>query len=325
MEINIALKKAIEILTDSKSKKHPPFSEKSSENGGVFISHQNYILDSRILMLHSFKLKNSEKSLEWLVFNPNFLLDQDHQSIFFELIRRRLENEPVSKIRGYKEFYEYQFLVSQDVLDPRPDSETLIELVIEYFKNNNDNTKINKKFLEMFTGSGCLAITVLKQFNNFTAISSDISNEAINIAEQNATINQVVDRINFITSDNFDNISGEFDFFIANPPYIATSDIKDLQPDVRDYEPLISLDGGFDGLDFYRIIAKKVGNFLKKDSPIFLEIGHNQFADVNKIFVNNDFVLENFKQDLSGINRALCFKKLNDTQKERSGSRLSSG
>ena len=95
MEINIALKKAIEILTDSKSKKHPPFSEKSSENGGVFIRHQNYILDSRILMLHSFKLKNSEKSLEWLVLNPNFLLDQDHQLIFFELIRRRLENEPV--------------------------------------------------------------------------------------------------------------------------------------------------------------------------------------------------------------------------------------
>ena len=310
MEINIALKKAIEILTDSKSKKYPPFSEKSSENGGVFISHQNYILDSRLLMLHSFKLKNSEKSLEWLVFNPNFLLDQDHQSIFFELIRRRSENEPVSKIRGYKEFYEYQFLVSQNVLDPRPDSETLIELIIEYFKNNNDNTKINKRFLEMFTGSGCLAITILKQFTNFTAIASDISNEAINIAGQNATINQVVDRINFVNSDNFDNISGEFDFFIANPPYISTSDIKDLQPDIRDYEPLISLDGGFDGLDFYRIIAKKVGNFLKKDSPIFLEIGHDQFADVNKIFINNNFILENFKQDLSGINRALCFKKL---------------
>ncbi len=309
MEINIALKKAIEILIDSKPKKLPSSSEKSSENEGVFVNNQNYILDSRILMLHSFRLKDSEKSLEWLVFNPNFLLDQEHQSIFFELIRRRSKSEPVSKIIGYKEFYGYKFLVNQNVLDPRPDSETLIELIIEYFKNHNDNTNVSKKFLEMFTGSGCLAITTLKQFNNFTAIASDISSEAISIAKQNANINQVVDRINFINSDNFDNISGEFDFFIANPPYIATSEIKDLQPEVRDHDPLISLDGGFDGLDFYHIIAKKVGNFLRKNSPIFLEIGYNQFEDVNKIFIDNGFVLENFKKDLSGINRALCFKK----------------
>lgn len=313
MEINIAIKKAIEILIDSKSKKTPPFPDNLSENGGFFASYQNHILDSRILMLHSFRLKDSEKSLEWLVFNPNFLLDQEHQSIFFELIRRRSKSEPVSKIIGYKEFYGYKFLVNQNVLDPRPDSETLIELIIEYFKNHNDDTNVSKKFLEMFTGSGCLAITTLKQFNNFTAIASDISSKAISIAKKNANINQVLNRVDFVESDNFNKISGEFDFFIANPPYIATSEIKDLQQDARDYEPLISLDGGFDGLDFYRIIAKKVGNFLKKNSPIFLEIGHDQFADVNKIFIDNGFVLKNFKKDLSGIKRALCFKKLNGT------------
>ncbi|MCE2686951.1 MAG: peptide chain release factor N(5)-glutamine methyltransferase [Rickettsiales bacterium] len=309
MEINIAIKKAIEILQDSEAKLNPHSSYKIDEEWGFFYPQNNHPLDVRIIMLHSFKLKASAKSLEWLVFNPNFLIDKDHQSLFFELIARRVKNEPVSKIIGYKEFYEYQFLVNQNVLDPRPDSETLIELVIEYFKNKNNNN-IGQKFLEMFTGSGCLAITILKQFTNFTAIASDISNDAINIAKQNSAINQVADRINFVNSDSFNNISGEFDFFIANPPYIPTSEIKNLQPEVKNYEPLISLDGGIDGLDFYRIIAKEATSFLKKDSPIFLEIGHNQFEDVNKIFINNDFILENFKQDLSGINRALCFKKL---------------
>ena len=156
-----------------------------------------------------------------------------------------------------------------------------------------------------------MIISLLRHFENWLGLAVDISDKALVIAQKNADNNQVLTRINFIQSDLFKNLSNNqiFDIIISNPPYIPTNDIENLQDEVRLYEPRIALDGGLDGLDFYRKIAEQSQKFLKNNGDIFLEIGYNQYQDVKKIFENNNFKFIDSKKDLSGIIRVLQFKK----------------
>lgn len=244
-------------------------------------------------------------SKEKIIFNPDLILNESQKELFLELLKRRLNYEPISHIIQKREFYGLDFFVNKDVLDPRPDSETLIELVFKKFADKN----LKFKILELGTGSGCLIITLLKNYPFASAIGVDISKKALEVCKKNAINNQVDNRLRLIKSNLFDEIYGEkFDLIISNPPYIPTGDINFLQNEVKDYEPLIALDGGFDGLDFYKKIAKIPKEFLNKNGKIIVEIGINQEKDIIEIFAQNNFINSDFSKDLPGIIRILEFK-----------------
>lgn len=266
------------------------------KNAGVV----SYELDSLVLICCALSF-----SKEKVIFNPEIILDEKQLEDFFALIARRKNGEPVSHLIGKREFYGVDFLVNKNVLDPRPDSESLIELVLEFAKKDDE-----LQLLDLGVGSGCLVISLLLLFKNSTAIGVDISNLALEVAAKNALKNQVAPRLNLQKSDLFSalNAGQKFDIIISNPPYIPTHQIADLQIEVRDFEPILALDGGVDGMDFYRKIAKEAAQFLKNNGLVFLEIGINQKAEIVEIFQENNFDLIAAKDDLSGIARALCFK-----------------
>ena len=282
MNVENALKEAIEILQKN--------------------SVASAILDARILIQHVTSL-----SREDIVFKAsNIDLSKNQQKKYFDLINQRAKKIPLTHLTNNREFFANNFYVDENVLDPRPDSEALIEMVMEKF---NKFSSLN--ICEIGCGSGCLIISLLKHFENWLGLALDISNKALLIAEKNAKFNQVLTRINFKQSDLFKNLSNDqiFDIIISNPPYIPTNDIENLQDEVRLYEPRIALDGGLDGLDFYRKIAEQSQKVLKNNGDIFLEIGCNQHQDVINIFEKNNFKFINFKKDLSGIIRILQFQK----------------
>jgi release factor glutamine methyltransferase len=288
MKIAIALSKA-RLLLDSK---------------GVSSSR----LDSLILLSRTFFICGIAFSKDQIIFNPDRDLSDEQQKIFFDLIERRAEREPVSHLVNKREFFGEDFFVSKDVLDPRPDSESLIELVLKTF------AKTEKfRILEVGVGSGCLIITLLKAFESASGIGVDISEKALEIAQKNAEIHQVQNRLQFLKSDLFSVLnSGEkFDLIISNPPYIPSRDIEVLEPEVRIYEPRTALDGGKDGLYFYKKIAEKSQNFLAKNGKIILEIGIGQEEKITEFFLENGFEFIEAKRDLSGVIRVLCFKSKN--------------
>ena len=260
------------------------------------------VLDARLLLSFATSL-----SKEDIIFNAQQInLSENQIKKYFELIHKRAKKIPLTHLTNNREFFANNFYVDENVLDPRPDSEALIEMIIKKFTKNSS---IN--IVEIGCGSGCLIISLLRHFENWLGLAVDISDKALVIAQKNADNNQVLTRINFLESNLFNNFKGDqiFDIIISNPPYIPTNDIENLQDEVRLYEPRIALDGGFDGLDFYHKIAEQSQKFLKNNGDIFLEIGYNQYQDVKKIFENNNFKFIDSKKDLSGIIRVLQFKK----------------
>ena len=220
------------------------------------------------------------------------------------IIKQRLEKKPISKIFNKKFFWDYEFFVNTDVLDPRGDSEVMIEDII---KNYNCNDKL--KILDLGTGSGCLIITLLKNFTNSTGLAVDINEKSILVAEKNAKNLGVFDRLELRKNNWNDNINKKFDIIISNPPYIPTNDINKLEDDVKNFDPILALDGGRDGLNCYRYISKNIGKNFNNNTKLYLEIGHNQKQDVINIFKNDNFVFEYSIKDYNNIERILKFKK----------------
>lgn len=282
MKLEKALKEAVEILQKN--------------------SIASAILDARILIQHVLSLSREDIVFKALQID----ISENNQKKYFDLINKRAKKIPLSHLTNNREFFAINFYVDENVLDPRPDSEALIEMIIQKFIKNS-----SLNIAEIGCGSGCLIISLLKHFDKWLGNAIDISDKALLVAEKNAKINQVFNRINFSQSDLFNNLQNKkiFDIIISNPPYIPTNDIENLQDEVRLYEPRIALDGGFDGLDFYRKIAEQSQNFLKNNGDIFLEIGYNQQQDVKNIFEKNNFKFIDFKKDLSGIIRVLQFQK----------------
>lgn len=223
---------------------------------------------------------------------------------FQKLLSRRLNREPIANIIGKKAFWDYDFIVNENVLTPRPDSETLIEAVLENYKDKDQKLNI----LDLGTGSGCLILTLLSIYQNSQGLAIDISDQALEIAKQNAKFLKI-DRIKFLKNNWNDNINEKFDIIISNPPYIPKKEIEDLEPEVNKYNPLLALDGGNDGLDCYKYLAKNLQKNCKKDTKIFLEIGKNQENDITKIFQNNGFELLKMYKDINKIVRILELKK----------------
>ena len=216
-----------------------------------------------------------------------------------DMARRRQQGEPLWQIIGNADFYGYEIDINKNVLCPRPETE---ELVCEAVKHISENSRV----LDLCTGSGCIAIAVADK-TGAQVVASDISEEALKIAKSNAVKNKVDDKIEFVHSDMFEGITGTFGVIISNPPYIPTADISGLDREVKDHEPALALDGGEDGLDFYRIIAEKAGEYLAPGGRIFLEAGIGQAQAVADMLKGFDTKII---KDMQGIDRIVCGVKL---------------
>jgi len=194
-------------------------------------------------------------------------------------LKRLTNDEPLAYILGNVDFYGNNLKVNKSVLIPRPETEILCETII---KENQD--KKNLDILDLCTGSGCIAITLAKELNS-KLVATDISKDAIELAKENANAECV--KVKFLISDMFKQISNKFDIIVSNPPYIESEDINTLSRSVKDFEPRWALDGGDDGLDFYKVIASISPNFLKKNGKLYLEIGYNQGESVPKLLEKN--------------------------------------
>lgn len=218
------------------------------------------------------------KPRQYLIIYDDQVLTLRQEVDYFKAIKRLINGEPIQHITHQQEFMKLSFFVNEDVLIPRPDTEILVEEVIKIAK------KIKaKNILDMCTGSGAIAVSLAKYLDNVEITAVDISTKTLNVAKKNAKNNEVENKITFIESNLFENIVNEkYDIIVSNPPYIKKDVIKTLNKEVQK-EPKIALDGGYDGLDFYRKITHQSEEYLKFNGYLCFEIGYDQKKDVIKI------------------------------------------
>ena len=238
----------------------------------------------------------------YILLNLERVLSEDEEQLFNKFINERLNNRPIAYIVGNREFMGLDFFVKEGVLIPRPDTEVLVEEVIELAKK-----KDAKNILDIGTGSGAITVSLAKYLENVKVTSVDISDIALEIGKRNAISNEVDDRITFVKSDLFTNIDKEtkFDIIVSNPPYIKREVIDTLDKQVKDYEPYNALEGGVDGLDFYRAITKRAKEYLKKDGILAYEVGHDQSEDVSKLMEMDGYTNIYTLKDLQQIDRVV--------------------
>lgn len=240
--------------------------------------------------------------------DPKILITNCETQKLKEMIERRLKGEPVYRIIGARSFFGREFILGKDTLEPRDDTESLIHASLPYFQalisRNGKGT-----FLDFGTGSGVIAITLLCEILEFYGFASDISPLALKIAQDNAKKHKVSERFTAILSNGFSDINLKFDAIISNPPYIPTKDIQNLATEVRNFDPYRALNGGEDGLLFYRYIAENAENFLKPKGLIILEIGCEQGQAVLDLFFLKKYKLIEKIFDLQNILRGFIFKK----------------
>ncbi len=252
-------------------------------------------LDARLLMLGA-----SGQTLNTLIANPYFFLNEDVQCRAEAWLMRRLQGEPVARILGEKEFWGLPFGLNHDTLVPRPDTETLIEVALELFPTPP------QRILDLGTGTGCILLALLHEWKTSLGIGIDISALALEQARKNAELLGLDKRAAFIHSDWESALpEGQFDLVISNPPYIPSHDIHGLSPEVRLYDPPKALDGGADGLDDYFKIASIAQRRVVPDGWLILELGVGQQAEVSALLWQNGFSNVQMKRDLAGIARAL--------------------
>jgi release factor glutamine methyltransferase len=254
-------------------------------------------LDARLLFQAASGLRHED-----IVAEPDFIVPPGVAAHFLSLIERRRKFEPVSRILGSREFYGRSFRVTADVLDPRSDTETLIGAVLGLAKGKGP-----LRILDLGTGTGAIAATLLAELPGATAVASDLSAAALAVAKGNAEALGVAGRASFVQANWFEGIGGTFDLIVSNPPYIPLGDIAGLAADVREFDPARALDGGPDGLEAYRRIASGAGGHLAAKGHIVVEIGAGQENAVNELFTGQDFVRESRHFDLAGHIRCLVF------------------
>lgn len=218
-------------------------------------------------------------------------ITEDKFEEYQNVLNRRVQGTPFSYITGEKEFMKLKFKVNENVLIPRPETEILVEEALKYKPEN---------VLDVCTGSGCIAISIAYYSEQTNVSALDISKAALEIANENAKLNGV--DVEFICSDLFENVNRKYDIIVSNPPYIETSVIDTLEKEVKS-EPHIALDGGADGLEFYRRIAKEARKYLKENGTLLFEIGYNQGESVSKLLMDNDYKNVRIIKDLSENDR----------------------
>ena len=257
-------------------------------------------LDSEILMSKVLK-----KDRKFIFLNSNKELNDIQYQKFKKLISSRLRRKTIAYITGKKFFWKYEFEVNDKVLIPRPDTELIIEQLLETYKHKN---RIN--LLEIGVGSGCIILSILKEKKNFIGKGLDLSKDCIELCKINADKLRVNHRIKFYKSD-IDNFNlGKYDLIISNPPYIKKLDFNYLSGDVIKSEPRLALDGGIDGLSEIRKFIKKSSELIKNRGKLFLEIAHDQKNEVKKILIENGFYINKTVKDLAKNDRCVISTKI---------------
>ena len=246
-----------------------------------------------------------EKDRLYIMLNLEEDIDESKVEIIKTMIDKRKNSYPLQYILGEREFWGMDFKVSEGVLIPRQDTEILIEETLKKLKDNKH--KSNLKGFEIGVGSGIISITLLKEIETLTMIGVDINDKAIELTKANALKHEVSDRLCILNSNLFEKINKEnqFDFIISNPPYIETKVIDSLKEDIKKHEPKLALDGGEDGLDFYRAIIEQSKSYISPEGFIAFEIGYNQAEAVKKIFVENGYPNVTIAKDLAGFDRVV--------------------
>lgn len=258
---------------------------------------ENYFYETRELL--SYVLN---KTKEWIMINLESEISFEVESEFNKLINKRILGIPFQYILGYQYFFGNKFFVNENVLIPRADTEILVYKALDIAQNRN-----NLNILDMCTGSGCIAISLAKELKDAYVLAVDISEEALKIARSNSIENQV--NVEFIKSDLFSEIPNEkFDIIVSNPPYITTSEMLNLSKDVLN-EPHLALDGGEDGLKFYRNISCNALEFLNNGGYIVFEIGYTEGAAVCEILNNFNYNSIEIIKDYSGNDRVVIARK----------------
>lgn len=240
------------------------------------------------------------KDSSYFVSHGDEELDRVVEERYFEILKRRKSGEPLQYIIGEVNFYGHKFLVDKGVLIPRNDTEKSVEVLISLFKENNV-----KNFLEIGCGTGVVSITMALKYKSSKFTSVDISESALRNTLKNIKLHKV-ENIDLIKSDLYSNVNGSYDIIYSNPPYIKSGDIETLQEEVRYFEPLNALDGGTDGLDFYRNIVRGANKYLNERGFLVFEIGYNQADDLKKILAGYDVSIY---RDLSGNDRVVVASK----------------
>ena len=240
--------------------------------------------------------------------NKKKKISKRQAKIFLKKIALRGMGKPLSKIIGKKEFYSRDFFVNSLTLDPRPETELIIDLV----KSLEDKWSKPIRILDLGTGTGCIIISLYLELHkkiSLLADATDISVEALKIAKKNAKRHNIESKINFFKSNWFSNVKNKFDIIVSNPPYIKKSEISSLPAEVKKFDPKVSLCGGYDGLNAYRKIAGEAKSYLKKNGFILVEFGNGQSKKVKKIFESSQFDTVGVSKDLFDKERVIIFKK----------------
>lgn len=264
-------------------------------------------LDAEVLLAHCLQIDRVK-----LYFLYDKIIDRENWESYTKCIERRVKREPVAYITGYKEFRSLSFKLTPDVLIPRPETEILVEETLKecaLIRKNRNSLRI----LELGTGSGIIAVSLSKEIEHLSIIATDISLEVLKIAKENARLHREDSKINFLVGEFLRAIKikeNHIDFVVSNPPYLSASDLKDLQPEIKEYELIDSLLGGEDGLDFYRKIVPDVSKLLRYEGWLILEVGMGQADRVSgMIKKTGEFKKIEIVKDLSGIPRVVKAQK----------------
>ena len=255
-------------------------------------------LDARIILKEVLSLDDKDLILKESLDIPEEMIEK-----IIAIESRRLNGEPISKIFKKRDFYNSTFVISNDVLDPRPETELIVEIANNYINKNEV-----KNILDLGTGSGCILLSILNVNRMINGLGIDLSKEAISIAKQNSKKLNLETQSNFLVSNWMSSVNYKYDLVVSNPPYIASEDIKKLSKSVKIYDPILSLDGGDDGLNSYRLIASDLKRIISMNALIIIEIGYNQSLQVIDIFKKNDFKLIKKYNDINGLDRVLTFQ-----------------
>jgi release factor glutamine methyltransferase len=255
-------------------------------------------LDSELLLS---KILNKKR--EEILINLDQKICHKYLLKYKELIIRRSQSEPVAYLLEEKEFWSKNFFVSPDTLIPRPETELMVEKLVKIYKEK----KI--LILDMGTGSGCILISLLSELHRSKGIGIDISNKALLIAQKNSKRHKVQNKIKFLNKSMDSEFNQKFDLIVSNPPYIKSTEIKNLKEDIKKYEPRIALDGGNDGLDLIKKVIYKTGYILEKNGTLALEIGNGQFKKVSEILIKKNFKIEHIIKDYQDNVRCIISTK----------------
>jgi release factor glutamine methyltransferase len=257
------------------------------------------VLDARLIVQHALRI-----SWDTLYLKDDQPLEPQEKARLESGLARRAAHEPVSRIVGRRHFWTLDLAVSPDTLDPRADTESLIETVVQAIPDRTQPLRV----LDLGTGTGAILLALLAEYPNATGLGIDRSEAALAVARANADSHGLSPRVTFSSGNWTDGVEGPFDIIVSNPPYIESGHLPGLPPEVREHDPVLALDGGTDGLDAYRAIIPAIPALLGPGGLAVFEIGEGQGDAVTRIARENGLAPAGSRKDLGGIARALSFK-----------------